>query len=944
MDDEALMAGWDDSIFSNLPPGRPLPGSPRRPKLPANTPLMPVDPREVVGGLMDQGAQGVGHAIDRATGQPVGEGFSQPTLGREAYQMLTSPTFGGGMSPMAGAGATLAAAPLLARASRAGRTAEEIATGARTAGADADAAAQAQRAAQASPGQAALDRMTGASQPAARSASEIASAPVAAPLDPALTTAGNANVAGYRTMAEVPDIRDMHVDDAVKAAQGNPHLIEAGGSSGGAFIGAPRTVQSFDDLQALRDRFDARLKENLGGADWYDRFRSGEAQATGDDPTKNLWSSKMHGTWSQGVNPESEAQFVVKEGTGAIAGVPTKAMYANQHDAFMRAIEAGDPDMMQLGQKTGEYASHINPDYMRINPNAPGATGVNDFRYANEWGYLPNDGTLRDGEVTLNPAQHRFLDYETALAVDRANQAKLGGRSDWTGEQIQATPWVSQKAAALMRDRPGLSADDAFAEANKTTPDFYDKHAANVTTEMQPAPAGVIPGHAPNADQMTPQQRIDYANAVKWGSGPGGRDVIGEGAIPRTGVGMLTLPSEQGTGLWRKDENSPYDSNPLEIGRPLVGFNSSTSLSGDVSKTISDAQKAKTSQPSPPYALLTGDRAIPLGQAPTGKDINAAIKGAAPFDPSEPMTLTGNLKDLGTWEGFDPSGSSTIAGVPAGNKVMTQAGHDILKADAATKAVFGGQQGVGYHWMAHDPTMGGTNGMFVPMDRPATVEEMTNLGAAGKPYGMGDVTSTHGGLLATGFDPDNPPPQLKLGTRTKLEQAIQDASPQRTGVTDPVRVDAGLQMPPWGQQGAGTATDWLLGQIGGAEQLRSFMNANQGYGRVAGQMAQRDATPEFSSMIGGQRDDMWNVRQVAAADPEYEGQGWADRLQKYRDLIKSGGTLPKSIAVGGVATSLYPTAGFPAPVPQPQGQSGTTLNSLPPDWWRQQQDQMFSGY
>jgi hypothetical protein len=71
--------------------------------------------------------------------------------------------------------------------------------------------------------------------------------------------------------------------------------------------------------------------------------------------------------------------------------------------------------------------------------------------------------------------------------------------------------------------------------------------------------------------------------------------------------------------------------------------------------------------------------------------------------------------------------------------------------------------------------------------------------------------------------------------------------------------------------------------------------------------------------------------------------GWDDRLQKYQDLIKSGGSLPAKIAVGGVATSLVPTAGFPSPLPQGQAQQGTTLNS-PPDWWRQQQNQMFSGY
>ena len=61
------------------------------------------------------------------------------------------------------------------------------------------------------------------------------------------------------------------------------------------------------------------------------------------------------------------------------------------------------------------------------------------------------------------------------------------------------------------------------------------------------------------------------------------------------------------------------------------------------------------------------------------------------------------------------------------------------------------------------------------------------------------------------------------------------------------------------------------------------------------------------------------MRTVAGADPEYESQSWADRLQKYQQILKSGGMLPKSIAVGGVGVSLFPTAGFPA-----QQQPGTS--------------------
>jgi hypothetical protein len=66
-----------------------------------------------------------------------------------------------------------------------------------------------------------------------------------------------------------------------------------------------------------------------------------------------------------------------------------------------------------------------------------------------------------------------------------------------------------------------------------------------------------------------------------------------------------------------------------------------------------------------------------------------------------------------------------------------------------------------------------------------------------------------------------------------------------------------------------------------------------------------------------------------AAPPEYEGQRWLDRLQKYKDLAAKG-ALPASI--GGL--TLYPSAGFPMGMPQQGQPPGTSLNSTP--WWQDQ--------
>lgn len=181
----------------------------------------------------------------------------------------------------------------------------------------------------------------------------------------------------------------------------------------------------------------------------------------------------------------------------------------------------------------------------------------------------------------------------------------------------------------------------------------------------------------------------------------------------------------------------------------------------------------------------------------------------------------------------------------------------------------------------------------------------------------------------TNFDKS---PALTSAHRKALPGALAGAAPEGAGTAEGVRVDPFYAGPAWGPQGAGTATDQLLEKMRGPS--GPFFTNNSDIGRVAGGVAQRDK--DYASVIGGQRDDMWNARNIMAADPAHEGETWADRLAKARKL-----GVPASVTVGGVATALYPTAGLPSPLPP---QQGTTLNSPPPDWLRQMQDQRFAGY
>jgi hypothetical protein len=208
---------------------------------------------------------------------------------------------------------------------------------------------------------------------------------------------------------------------------------------------------------------------------------------------------------------------------------------------------------------------------------------------ANQFGYTPGEATTRAGDVSLTAPQHRFMDYETALATDRANQAALGGRTDWTGEQLQAAPWVKQKALALMDQRPGLDYESAIAEANKTAPDFFDKHAANATWESRPGVSSER--HFPGSAAATPEEVAAFHRAPgSWAVAPSVGVQAGE--LPRdaiygglrlgdTGVGMYTLPSRPMLG------NFEGVHNPGVVARPLVAFDTA----GPV-KTVSPADQA----------------------------------------------------------------------------------------------------------------------------------------------------------------------------------------------------------------------------------------------------------------------------------------------------------------------------------------------------------------
>lgn len=600
---------------------------------------------------------------------------------------------------------------------------------------------------------------------------------------------------------QLKDISRMPTKEAIEIASTEPHLIKGGEGSPGYYVGGPRDVKSKRGLDKVRAKYDEFVAADPRGADWYDRYRAGVKEVTGGDARDMEWMSKQQAQFSAGVDPVSELQFALRENNGSLAGMPVKSARPAQHEAHLYAIEENDPNKYMLGEKTGKYADSNNP-----NLPADTATGTGDFRHGRNFGYTEFSGDeLKAG---MKPTQHTFLAYETALAVDRANKAQLGGRSDWTGPMIQAAPWVRQKALALLDRRPKMYAehlqegmpdgarlfgpksedmriaqakdiayDDAHAEATKTIADGFNKHAAFATHEAQP---GAATGHLPGSVGAPEAQRLAYALDPRssWANAPGGRDAIYGGLrVGDTGVSGRVLPTRPSQGIYQSASGA-LEANPGEVARPLIAF---------------------TNGPGGTKSFAPADRAL----LQTGESTRAYI--------------------------------------------------DAQEAGAAHKPFVGGR-------------VGDSNSMTIPMSRAASLAEMLNVRNAGARHGLPDAADTGQGITLTNFG-GAPPMQDPVALARDVRGAVPSGGePMRSNV-DSVYADF---VDAWKKgEGSGAATKQLLGELNVTPQMRAAFDNNPHIPQNA--LARLERDNEWQATWGATRKDLQNARRIISEGPGWIG-------------------------------------------------------------------------
>ena len=373
-----------------------------------------------------------------------------------------------------------------------------------------------------------------------------------------------ATEAAPTAIIQVPDLRSMSFGDAAKQARTEHHLIQ---SKDGQFVGAPRGMTTKEGVAKMRADLDQEVADGAAGADWYALSRSFIVRSQRTKAQQSL-AAHEYGFWSPQTTPDPNTNWAIHADLGyeskGTPGLPDILHTGRQSRDYKKARDAAAArggwkveDALPQGPKTGVFAQHLDP-------NRPFATtGTNDIWHARALGYKGVGNKAFDRTPT--PQEHRFMDYETVLAVERANAKKLGGRTDWTPERLQAAAWVSAKGKTIAKDK-GVSVAEGVELASKSYPDFAPKYTASVPSEQVPGDAtGLLSGlHTAS----TPTKRafsLEAPWAAQGGQDPLLRDVFG---------GRYLLPSLRGTGAFR-NRAGLLETNPMELGRQMVPFESS---------------------------------------------------------------------------------------------------------------------------------------------------------------------------------------------------------------------------------------------------------------------------------------------------------------------------------------------------------------------------------
>lgn len=317
----------------------------------------------------------------------------------------------------------------------------------------------------------------------------------------------------------------------------------------GQYVGAPAGMDSPQKLGNMRNSYQQKATDGMGGREWYHDSSEFIGGVT-PDPSRAQQLADTLGVTSSGTNVDTNLGFAIKGINQNASGLPVQTgRFPNQMSPTIEDILSGNRPA--LGPKRQPFADNLSVEW---NPDLSDRP-VHDIWQGRAMGYSQPNGKPWDGG--FSPQQHQFMDRQTQMVSDRMNKTQVGGFDDWDNLRTQAAAWTGEK----------LSAGDILPnEAARHYGSFAPKYRANATYEAAPA-QGI--GHMEGFANLPDDVKRAYTNAAPW-TDQQGMDILYRDA------GLLQEPTQESLGFFTPQSTGVPEFNPANTANPLVNMDGPT--------------------------------------------------------------------------------------------------------------------------------------------------------------------------------------------------------------------------------------------------------------------------------------------------------------------------------------------------------------------------------
>lgn len=308
----------------------------------------------------------------------------------------------------------------------------------------------------------------------------------------------------------------------------------------GQIMGAPAGVKNARQEAARRAKYMTKMEAGKEFRGWYDKAGKANAFHMGDDKLRTARFTGSQSILSGQDVVRSNLGHTIKANNLAEAGLPVRAgRFPNIYEPTLTDVfNAPDPEMVErimATNKKGPFHYNLMRGAGMPSPNDP-KRAVHDFLDSQAWGYTAPDGS--PFKATPGPAQHRWMDRQTAKVIEEANAQRLGGFDDWDHRSAQAAAWTEQQIE---------NAGKRTADTGKDFSDYWKGFYGQGSWEAVPGRTLSGTEAMRNAPLQTRVEHMDRVAEVLLD--PQGRDKIYKA------LGLPTGPAVRGPGVFEGNIN-----------------------------------------------------------------------------------------------------------------------------------------------------------------------------------------------------------------------------------------------------------------------------------------------------------------------------------------------------------------------------------------------------